>query len=742
MTTQSTPATSVAPAPSGISRRHLLGGAAALTLALTAGGVRVVRAAEASSSDASQQPNAWLTIHASGNIDIVFPSTEMGQGSSTALPLMLAEELDADWDRVNIQQLNSDDRTFGNPIFGNFLYTAGSSGVYGYMKPMRRAGAQARRMLLLTAANIWNVDPATLTTEPSKVVTRDGSRSIDYGALATHPDFVTSAPEITDADLKAPERFRLIGTSVPRRDVPSKTNGTATYAIDVRVPGMVYASVLRAPVEGEEPTEVDETSARGTDGVIDVVRLPDGLAVVAETPWAARTGRDRLTVTWSSTSELRNADSEADLATYRAAAEASDEGTVWFTKGAPRSEIENATTKREATYASDYAYHAQLEPMAAVASVSDDGKSAEVWAGTQTQSWTTATVANVLGTTPDRIKLNMMTMGGSFGRRTALMQEYVRDALLASRAVKRPVKVIWTREDDLQFGWFRPLAAQRMSGGLDASGRIAGWHHRVATPSVIAYFNPRRWEMVKPKDIISMRGAENKFYDFDHILAEHVITERRARIIPWRAIGASYTAFAAEAFMDELAEAAGQDPLAFRLSHTQRNPSGQRLLRRVAEMSEWSRKRDQTGLGLAYAGYGDAQAAGVAEVTLDRESGDIRVVNFWAAVDSGMIVAPDNAINQIEGSIVYGLSSALKESVTVKDGQVQEQNFGDYLLARMGDTPNIAVDLMRDGTEPKQVGEVGTPMVAPAIANAVFALTGRRLRHMPFTPERVLASLG
>ncbi|MEO1321295.1 MAG: molybdopterin cofactor-binding domain-containing protein, partial [Pseudomonadota bacterium] len=511
---------------------------------------------------------------------------------------------------TRIRQLDADDRQFGNRIFGNLLYTAGSSAVYSYMPPMRLAGAQARRMLIATAAAQWSVPASRLRTEAGRVTDPDTGQSIGYGALASSADFVTSVPDLTEADLKPQSAFRLIGSDVKRRDIPLKTRGAATYAIDVRVPNMAYASVLRAPVEGETLSALDDTAARATDGVVEIVRLPDGIAVVAETMWAAFAGRDALKPTWSSSSEFRNANSDTDHETYGKAAESDAPGAVWHTRGDAKARVAGAPKQVAATYSSDYAYHAQLEPMAVVADVTPDGKGAEVWVGSQTQTFTMATCTSVLETTPDLIKLNMMTMGGSFGRRTALMQEYVRDALLSSKAVGRPVKVIWTREDDLRFGWFRPLTAQRMAAGLQSDGTISGWHHRVATPSVIAYFNPRRWAQVEPKDIIAMRGAENKFYDFPDVLAEHVLTGRRARIIPWRAIGASYTAFAAEAFMDELAAEAGRDPLEFRLAHTSQNPMAQRLLQYVAKMADWGAARSETALGIAFAGYGDAQVAG------------------------------------------------------------------------------------------------------------------------------------
>ncbi len=744
MTLTSSTRSSIAPhdaKSAGLTRRSFLGSLAGVSFAIGSAGISGIAFATGTSAAQGVSPNAWLTIHANGNIDIVFPSTEMGQGSSTSLPLMLAEELDADWERVRVQQLHSDDRRFGNRIFGGFLYTAGSSGVYSYMSPMRRAGAQARLMLIATAAKIWSVSPTSLKTEPGRVVNPVAGKSLSYGELASDTRFVKDVPEITDSDLKPDTEFRLIGKDIPRVDIPAKSRGEATYAIDVRVPNMLYVSVLRAPVEDETPIKINDTAARAVDGFVEIVTLPDGIAVVAETMWAAFQARDELNVDWSTKSPMRKANSSTDLESYATEVETNKDGAIWHAKGDAKGKIATANKRLSHTYRSDYAYHAQLEPMAVVASVTEDGKGAEVWAGTQTQSWTTATVAEVLKTTPDRIKLNMMTMGGSFGRRTALMQEYVRDALLASRAVKRPVKVVWTREDDLKFGWFRPAAAQRLEGGLDEKGQVTGWHHRVATPSVIAYFNPRRWEQVAPKDIISMRGSDNKFYDFDDLLAEHVITERRARVIPWRAIGASYTAFAAEAFLDELASEAGRDPLELRLAHTKKNPSGQRLLKRVADMANWSTPRTDTALGLAYAGYGNAQAAGIAEIRLNRDTGEIQVVRFWAAIDAGMIVAPDNAMNQIEGGIIYGLSSALKERVTIVDGEVEQSNFYDYEILRADQVPDVEVSLFRDGKTPLQVGEVGTPMVAPAIANAFARLTGRRLRHMPFTPDRVLTAL-
>ena len=727
-----------------VSRRGFIAGATALTFVIGGAGVLSVSQARASGGNAALEPSIWLRIASDDTITIVFPSTEMGQGTSTALPLILAEELDADWDRVQVEQLDFDSREFGNPLFGGVLYTAGSTAVAGYFDPLRKAGAQARRVLTRAAAEHWSVPADSVTTGPSVVVHAESGRRMTYGEVAALPDVSLEVPAVTDEDLKPQSAYRLIGSAAPRRDIPAKSMGTEIYAIDVQVPGMVYAAVLRSPVEGETPVRVDEAQALAVPGVLQTVTLPDGIAVVAERLEAAFAGRDGLDVEWSEVAPARAFDSEADLADYAAiAADLSRSGATWHEAGDVNAVLASADRVVEADYLSDYAYHAQMEPMAVVASVDADGEGAEVWAGTQTQSWTMRTITEILGIEQERVRLHMMTMGGSFGRRTALTQEYVRDALLASQAVRRPVKVVWTREDDLKFGAFRPAAAQRLRAGLTADGRLAGWHHRVATPSVIAFFNPLRWGQVDPKDIISMRGSESKFYAIDHFLAEHVITERRARLAPWRAIGASYTSFAAEAFMDELSEAAGADPIAFRMPLLNDNPRGRHLLERVAEMANWGGARSgDTALGVSFAGYGDSMAAGIAEVAVDRESGQISVPRFWAAVDAGLLIAPNNAEAQVEGGIVFGLSSVLKERITTRGGEVEQNNYYDYEILRADEVPDIVIHLVDGDARPTGMGEVGTPMVAAAVANGFYALTGQRLRHMPFTRDRVLAALG
>lgn len=720
-----------------IKRRGFLQGVAGLTFLIGSHGLSSVRSEAAVGT---LDVNHWLTIRADGSIRIVFPSTEMGQSSFSTLPQILAEELDAAWDDVEIEQLNADDRRFGNQLFGGVLYTAGSTGTQFYFDPMRKAGAQARDVLLQIAAREWGVDKASLRTEPSVVLGPDGEQA-GYGELAALGSSGVTVPDTENVPLKDQTAFRIIGQDLPRRDVPAKSTGKAEYAIDVDVPNMAYAAVLRAPVEDEVALTINDAAAREVPGVIDVVTVPDGVAVVAESLWSALGARGLLEVEWSTTSPFRTSNSEGTLAEYAAAVSAPEaSGAIWAEKGDAPAAIGNADRQFSQLYLSDYAYHAQIEPMAAVADVDADGQGAEVWAGTQTQSWTARTVSDVLGIPVKNVRLNMMTMGGGFGRRTALMQNYVRDAVLCSKAVGRPVKVIWPREDDVKQGTFRPAAAQKIEAGLTADGKLDGWYHKVATPTVIGFFNPLRWDAVAPNDVISMRGAESKFYGIKDFRADHLIMERHARLAPYRGIGASYTAFAAECFMDELAEQAGRDPLDFRLDLVFENPRGRHLLEKVAEMSDWHNRGDRN-LGLSFAGYSSSMAAGVAEIDFDADSGEIQITNFWAAVDAGLIITPDNALNQIEGGIVFGLSMALSEKIDIEKGEVVQSNFWDYEIARASQMPEIEIYLAEVDAPPVGVGEVGTPMVPAAIANAFFAASGKRLRHMPFTPDRIAAAL-
>ena len=695
-------------------------------------------------------PNAWVSIGADDVITIQFGATEMGQGSMTSVPLVLAEELDADWDQVRVETVIRHDPTYGNPVaFGYYgfpiMYTAGSAALRGYFNAMRQAGAQARNFLLDAAAAQWGVPVEELTTEPGRVVHAAGGRSLSYGQIAVVAEVPDSLPEVPESAYKPRSEYRYLGTDVPRIDVPAKVDGSAEFGIDVQVPGMVYAAVLRTPVEGEEPVEVDDSAARAVPGVTDVVTLPYGVAVVGETVEGTIWGKNALQVTWSENSRFREVDQARDLDEYEAHAidlGLSTGNPLWQDVGDIDPAFESADRILEAVYRSDPAYHAQMEPMNATASVSADGRSAEIWVSTQTQSLTAMAAADLLGTDVDRITVHAKYIGGGYGRRAEYRQKDVEDALNLSRELGRPVKVIWSREDDVRDGVFRPLAAQYLRAALDADGRITALQQRVATPSVLSYMNEPRWALSRNRDGISMNGAQVTRYGIPNIRAEHVMVDRCSRLAAWRGVATSYTRFANESFIDEIAHTLGADPLEFRLDLTQGNPAGRSVLEEVARMDEWSRPRDGASLGVALSDYGGASvAAGIAEISVNQDTGVITVHRYWMAIDAGFIVSPRNTEAQMEGNIVYGISSALKERISVNAGSVDQSNFHDYPVMRMNEMPELHVRALPSDGPPSGVGELGLATTGPAIANAVFAATGVRLRELPMTPDRVLAAL-
>ncbi|RQU89459.1 molybdopterin cofactor-binding domain-containing protein [Burkholderia cenocepacia] len=726
-----------------LSRRGFLGGTGALSFAVLAGGTLQVFRGEARAQAVAATPgNAWVSIAPNDEVTIRFASTEMGQGIMTSLPMILAEELDADWSKVRVAQVDQGDpAVYGNPNTGRILFTAGSSSVEGYFDIMRRAGAGARRILVHTAAAAWKVPPAEVATEPGIVLHRASGRRLSYGQVAGLPRFVTDVPEITDADLKPRSAYRLIGTDPGRRDIPGKTRGETTYSIDVRLPGMSYAALLLAPVEGETPVRIGDRAARAVPGVIDVVPLRNAVAVVAERWESALRARDMLDVAWTATSPFRDADSATDLAMEVAIArDLARPGTVWETRGnAAAALVASGRRLIDAQYTTEHVYHAQMEPLAAVAAVDPDGKGAEVWLGTQSQTLSIAAAAQALETTPDRIRFHAMQMGGGFGRRTFFARDILHDALLLSRAVKRPVKVMWTREDDVKNGWLRPATAHKLQAALDDSGRVIALKHRVASPSILAFAAPQRWANANNRDILVMEGTESRDYDIPDFLAEHVITERRARVSAWRGIGWGPNCFARECFIDELAQAANASPVAFRRQLLAKSPRGRAVLDAVVAMSNFGNAPEGRAHGLSFAGYKTTLGAGVAEISLDRPSGRIRVHRFWAAVDPGIAIHPKNLEAQTEGGIIFGLSGLLKERVTIVRGEIEQNNFYDYEPIRMNEIPEIFIRIVESGAAPSGAGEIGVPMTGAAVANAFFGLTGKRIRDMPFTPERVLA---
>jgi isoquinoline 1-oxidoreductase subunit beta len=725
-----------------VSRRQIMIGAAGLSFAVTLG--CRVDAAEIASESGGQALTPWVTIAPDGTITIMSAATEMGQGSMTSLPLIIAEELDADWSKVKIVPAPVIERIYGNPGFGGMMYTAGSNAVRSYYDNLRLFGAQARQVLLDNAAKKFDVSVDELTTEPSVVVHSKSGRKLTYGEIAAFAEIPAQAPQIKPEDLKKPANFRLITKDVMRAELPHKVNGSAQYSIDVQVPGMLYGAVLRSPVEGAAPEKFDEAKATAIKGVVKVVQLPYGVGVVAETPWAAFTARRAIEsdVVWSRDGKAWGFDSDLGLQNFAATArDPNAKAADWFKLGDARAELPKATSTLEAEYLCDYAYHAQMEPLNAVASVAVSGDSAEVWCGTQSQTMALEATANALGLDRTKVKLHDTLLGGGFGRRGPRDMDFLVDAVLLSKAVSKPVKSMWTREDDVHNGRFRPLSAHYLRAGFDASGKLTAWQHRLVGDRVTPFIDPVRYEKAGKKDFILMLGADAKGYDVPHQLVEQVYEDTGVRTAPLRGIGFTANKFATETFMDEIAYKRGVDPMQYRLDLLAKTPRAHTVLERVAHMADWSRSHNGHDLGTAYIDYSDTQVAAVVEISIDRSTGKIKLHNVWCAIDCGVAVQPDNVIAQTESSIVYGIGLALTESISIKNGAVEQSNFYDYAVSRNRDVPPMFVEVIQTDNKPTGVGQMATPLITPAVSNAVMALTGVRLRHAPFTEERVKKAL-
>jgi isoquinoline 1-oxidoreductase subunit beta len=732
------------PPSRAVTRRQFMVGVGGMTFAIATANGNFADAAVVGADMFGKALSPWVSIAADGTISIMSPATEMGQGSMTSLPLVIAEELDADWNKVRVIPAPPIEKLYGNAGFGGMMYTAGSNAVSSYFNPLRKFGAQVRRVLLENVAAKWAVPVTELTTEPSVVVHVKSGRRMSYGEIAAFAEVPAAGPEVKAEELKKVGDFRLLGKDVMRIELPAKVNGSAKYSIDVRLPGMVYGAVIRSPVEGGTPTHVDDAKAKTIRGVIDVVALPYGVGVLAETAWAAFAAKEVLErgITWNRTGTAWGFDSEKGLASYEADVRNPDSpATDWFKQGDAAAELAKAATVVEAEYRCDYAYHAQMEPLNALASISPAADSAEIWCGTQSQTMAVDAVAKALGIPREKVKLNYTLMGGGFGRRGHRDEEFIVDAVLMAKEAKRPVKVMWTREDDVRNGRFRPITAHLVRAGLDASGKLTSWYQRVAGDRVTSFQDPVRYNASGKKDFILMLGVELRSYDIANQFCGQLHRDSGVRTSSLRGIGFTANKFVAEAFLDEVAVKRGIDPLQLRFELLRNTPRGQKVVERVVQMSAWGRKREGRGFGFAFVDYSNTLLAGVAEVSVDRSSGIIKVHNFWCAMDCGIPLQPDNVVAQTESSIIYGLGMALTERISISDGTVEQSNFHDYQVMRMRDLPALHIDVLATDNQPTGAGQMATPLVAPAISNAVAQLTGRRLRHTPMTPDRVKAAL-
>lgn len=685
-------------------------------------------------------PTPWAHIDRRGIVTIVAPVDELGQGSMTALPIIFAEELDADWDDVRIVLSSPDESKYGNPAFGGMMYAVESVAVSGYFGLLRSCGAQTRRILMMNAAAHWAVPLAELSTRPSAVVHARSGRSLSYGRIAAFAQPPEALPPIDAADLKPRSAFRLIGKSLPRRDLPPKVTGKGVYSIDKRLPGMIYGTAVRAPAMNAELGHLDDRAARAVAGVVGVYPRGRSVVIAAESFPAALRARELLELQWRLPDGLASFSSDAALTEQRALALDPDARTrIWKQQGRAQDAFEAAATLLEAEYQSDYVYHAQMEPLNATVWVQNGGQRVEAWVGTQAPAVTVRAIAKAAGVPPANVQLHRCMVGGAFGRRAVNEMDFVDDAAWLSRQLERPVKVIWSREDDVAAGWFKPMTAQRLRAALDAEGRIVAWQHRVVSQEPLATAEPEMYRQGGSKPVLAMSGADELGYAFANQRVEHVAYEPGIRTYALLGVGVTPNRFAMECFMDQIAVHSGVDPLALRLQYLE-SPRARRVVTTVAEMADWGRPRT-TGraTGLAFAEYHGTLLAGVVEISLRGHR--IRVHDIWSAIDPGLVVQPDTVRAQVMGALVFGLGNALTERISFAGGVPEQSNFHDYRIAGIADTPEIHVELLAGGTTPTAVGQTAAVLAAPAIANAFRRLTGRRLTHMPFTNQSVEAAL-
>jgi len=712
-----------------VTRRGMLAGIGGMTFyfALGTDGTRILPPANAATRPASLSP--WVRIAPDGNITIL-TITEMGQGSGTSIPLMIAEEMDADWNKVTLDWAPSNPDVYGWPDRSGrrVMTVTGSRAVMMYWNDLRTAGAQVRKVLIANAAEHWGVDAATLKTEPSAVVDPQSGKRLSYGEIAAFGQVPTTLPAIDKSELKARKDFRLIGRSVPRRDLPFKVNGTAQYSIDVKLPGMVYASAMHAPVSGNTPEKWNDAAIKAMPGVIATVKLPHGVGIIAERFPQAMAARRALRVTWSR-NKVDGFDSEKALEHYAAIhADTAAPVKIVDAKGDVKAAFDGAAKVYKAEFRSDYTYHAQLEPLNAVARFNEAGDRVEVWDGSQDLGRSRDLVAKTLGMKPEQVDVHQCYLGGGFGRRS--LADYAAEAAVLAREVKRPVKLVWTREEDVAHGMFRPMTFQCLEAATDASGKVVGWRHCAIGDD-------------GGQNLITGGMRISSYYGLPNQQLELRNVDEGVRIKHWRAVAHNFNLFAIEAMVDAMAEDQKLDPVEFRLQRMSITPKARRCVETVVKMADWGAKRpDDRALGFAMSERSGSLGACIVEASIDRRAGSIHVHKVWVAADGGVIVQPEAAKANVESGIVYGLSSALHERLTVRDGAVEQSNFGDYNVMRMSDMPDVMqVSFLESDGHPTGLGEISTPCIAPAIANAFHKLTGKRLYHMPFTPERVLAAL-
>jgi isoquinoline 1-oxidoreductase subunit beta len=675
----------------------------------------------APASPSTFAPNAFLRIGSDDSITVIVNKSEMGQGVYTSLPMLVAEELEADWSKVRVESAPVD-QAYAHPVFG-IQMTGGSTSTASEWERFRKAGATARLMLIAAAAQMWSVAPNTLRAEKGFVIDSANSRRASFGSLA---DAAAKLEPPKDVPLKDPKDYKLIGKPTRRLDTPAKVNGTAQFGLDVHVPNMLTAVIFRPPVFGGKVVSFNSDRAKAVPGVKDVVQIPSGVAVIANGFWPAKLGRERLEVKWDD-------GANASLSTvamrdeFRKLAQSS--GAVARKVGDPAKALAGAAKTVTAEYEVPYLAHALMEPLNCVVDLRSD--SCEIWTGTQFQTGDRAAAAAVAGLKPEQVQIHTTLLGGGFGRRANPASDFVVEAVHVAKAAKAPAKVVWTREDDIRGGYYRPMWYDRMVAGLDEKGNPISWTHTIVGQSIIAGTPFESFIVKNGIDSTSVEGAADLLYGIPNLQVDLHTPKMTIPVLWWRSVGHSHNGFAVEAFFDEVAHAGGKDPYQLRRTLLANNPRMLAVLDLVAQKANWGKALPNgMGRGIATHFSFDSYVGQVAEVSVDK-AGMVRVHRVVCAVDCGQVVNPDTVKAQMEGGIVFGLTAALKDEITFEGGRVQQRNFHDYPMLRIDESPEIEVHIVPSTAAPTGVGEPGVPPVAPALANAIFAATGKRVRRLP-----------
>jgi isoquinoline 1-oxidoreductase beta subunit len=682
----------------------------------TAGGDAAVEAAGVF------EPNVWVKIGADDTVTMTLTMLEMGQGVMTSMPMLVAEELDIDWNKIKTEWAPADAK-YGNPNFGGQQITAGSNSVRGMWKTLRQSGAAARMMLITAAARTWGVAENTVSTDRGEVVHKASGRRLKYGALV---DKAAALPVPKAIALKNPKEFKVLGQSLLRLDIPEKVNGRAEFGLDVKRPGMLIARVVRCPVFGGKAASFNADKAKTIPGVRHVVAISTGISVVADNYWAAAKGAQALEIKWDegALATLNSAD-----ITKRYAQLAERPGKVARNDGDATTAIKGAAKSFDRIFEAPFLAHATMEPMNCTADVGPDR--CDVWVPTQGQTASQQAAAAASGLPASKVHIFTTYLGGGFGRRGEA--DFVTDAVETSKAVGKPVKVVWTREDDMQHDFYRPATYVRMSAAVDASGKPVAYQMRMVQQSLM-----KRIGGLPPNgvDFISVDGAANLPYDIPNIRIEYTETDPGIPFGFWRSVGASVTGFVVEGFIDELAAAAGEDPFEFRRQRLSRHPRHKAVLELVADKSGWGKPLPQGhARGIALMECFGTIVGQVAEVSVI--NGAVKIHKMWCAVDTGWVINPDTIKAQMEGGTLYGLSAALNGEITIQNGRVVQRHFNDYKVLRMNEAPEVETHIVPSAEEPGGIGEPSTALAAGALVNAIAAATGKRIYQLPIRAEQL-----